>query len=84
MLLEIVGLYVSTGQTLQGQLEQCLALLMVLISELGFLRPINTQSTGFSDKIRRNCITEEAQGHVHLYHDCVPCSRVNAGYLCVE
>lgn len=84
MLLEIVGLYVSTGPTLQGQLEQCVALLMVLISELGFLRSVNTQNTGISDKIRRNCIIEEAQGHVHVYHDCVPCSGVNAGYLCVE
>lgn len=47
-------MYVRTGRTLQGQSEQCLALSTVLMSDLGFLRSINTQNAGVADKISRN------------------------------
>lgn len=42
--------YVPTGWTLQGQLEQCRALSTVLMSDLGFLRPINTQNACYLTK----------------------------------
>lgn len=36
--------YVPAGWALQGQLGQCLALSTVLMSDLGFLKSMNTQN----------------------------------------